>query len=94
MTALNPYVERDNNASGANVVFAGKRYWLVGYCEGDGIWSDDAQGQATWANDSAASGSWVNDSGASGTWTDAQKNDTLGLRKGFYYVYDNKFRFN
>ena len=37
MTALNPYVEIDNNAVGANIVFAGKRYWLVGYCEGDGL---------------------------------------------------------
>lgn len=82
MTALNPYVEIDPNAIGANVVFAGKRYWLAGYCEGDGIWSDDAQGQATWANDSAATGIWVDDSAASGTWTDAQKNATLGLIKG------------
>ena len=82
MSVIEPYVERDPNASGANIVFAGKRYWLVGYCEGDGIWSDDAQDQGTWANDSAATGIWVDDSAASGTWTDAQKNGTLGLRKG------------
>ena len=94
MSVFDPYVERDNNASGANIVFAGKRYWLVGYCEGDGIWSDDAQDQGIWTDDSVATGIWVDDSAASGTWTDAQKNDTLGLRKGFYYVYDNKFRFN
>ena len=94
MSVFDPYVERDNNAPGANIVFAGKRYWLVGYCEGDGIWSDDAQDQGIWTDDSVATGIWVDDSAASGTWTDAQKNDTLGLRKGFYYVYDNKFRFN
>jgi hypothetical protein len=71
MTALSPYVEIDPNAVGANIVFAGKRYWLAGYCEGDGIWSDDAQDQGTWANDSAGTGTWVDDGAASGTWTDA-----------------------
>ena len=70
MTALNPYVERDNNAVGADTVFAGKRYWLVGYCEGDGIWSDDAPGGGTWTEDSASSGIWTENSSSTGIWAE------------------------
>ncbi len=82
MTALNPYVEIDPNAIGANVVFAGKRYWLVGYCEGDGIWSDASHAPGTWANERAATGIWLDDSAASGTRTAAQQNGPLGLTHG------------
>ena len=65
------YVEKDPNATGAGVVFAGKRYWLAGYCEGDGIWSDDAASPETWANDASVSSIWTNDSDTSVTWTDS-----------------------
>ena len=64
------YVEKDPFASGANSVFAGRRYWLAGYCEGDGIWSDDKAPTSTWANDASVTSIWTNDTSASGTWTD------------------------
>jgi len=64
------YVEKDLNATGAGVVFAGKRYWLVGYCEGDGVWSDDATSPETWTNDASVTSIWTDDTSASGTWTD------------------------
>ena len=55
---LNLYVERDNNAVGANTVFAGKRYWLVGYCEGDGIWNSEGSNVGTWAQNSSSPEIW------------------------------------
>ena len=64
------YVEKDPSASNAKTVFAGRRYWLAGYCEGDGIWSDDAIKASAWSNDTNAGGIWSNDSDASVTWTD------------------------
>ena len=64
------YVEKDPSASGAGVVFAGRRYWVAGYCDGDGIWNDDAIKTSAWSNDTNAGGIWSNDSDASVTWTD------------------------
>tara|TARA_B100002019_G_scaffold202596_1_gene175619 strand:+ start:7369 stop:7584 length:216 start_codon:yes stop_codon:yes gene_type:complete len=70
MSVIEPYVEKDGTASGAGVVFGGRRYWLFGYCEGDHIWSDDAAVSNTWTDDSVATGIWVDDAAATGTWTD------------------------
>ena len=65
------YVGKDKSASGAGVVFAGRRYWLAGYCEGDGIWSDDKAPTSTWTNDASVTSIWTDDASSSGTWTDA-----------------------
>lgn len=70
MTALNPYVERDPNAPGADTVFAGKRYWLVGYCEGDGIWSDDVPGSGLWSENNPSNGIWTENSISAGIWVE------------------------
>jgi hypothetical protein len=64
------YVEKDALAAGANSVFGGRRYWIAGYCEGDGIWNDDKAPTSSWSNNASVTSIWTDDATASGTWTD------------------------